>query len=420
MVNRNLLEDAHALVIGISSYVHVPPLPPAVRDGAAQVAGVLADSHLGGYSPDHVHLLVDEQATRTTILEELAILAGQTSPDSTVLLYFAGHGGRSQDALGETFLLAAASDDSDSASLAATAIAGSELAAALARIPAARVMVIFDCCHSGGLGGTASPRGLAAGLPESYCQSLSAGMGRVVLASARSDECSWLPEGEGLTLFTRHLLAALRGAAGKAGWIHAWDLFQYIQPRVTAERCDQHPVLKAELEENFPVAFQLGGRNVQREEEAAHRFHAYVSYADREPDATWVWQALLPRLEAAGLTIAVSGDADAPGLAQVVAAEIGIRDAQRTILVLSDAYLEDQMTGFVDTLAQTVGLEEGTARLLPIRFSDSDLSRLPTRLRMLVTLDLHHPQRGPRNFNRLVQALHTPPPRSWTVNSPAT
>jgi hypothetical protein len=119
---------------------------------------------------------------------------------------------------------------------------------------------------------------------------------------------------------------------------------------------------------------------------------------------------LVPRLEEAGLAVAVSGDVEQPGAFRVVGAERGITRARRTVAVLSEAYLEDEMTGFIDALAQTVGLEEGFARLLPVCFGDLPASRLPARLRMLVRLDLGHPGRGRRNFNRLVKALHSPVP----------
>jgi hypothetical protein len=192
--------------------------------------------------------------------------------------------------------------------------------------------------------------------------------------------------------------------------VRAWNLFEYVQPRVTGDRPDQHPVFKADLEENFPLALSLGGQGESQATPVGEGcpYHAYLSYADRDPDASWVWGTLVPQLEEAGLRIAVSGDVEDPGVFRVVGVERGIARARRTVAVLSEAYLEDEMTGFIDALAQTRGLEEGFARLLPVRFGDVPPSRLPARLRMLVSLDLGHPVRGRRNFHRLVKALHAP------------
>lgn len=47
-------------------------------------------------------------------------------------------------------------------------------------------------------------------------------------------------------------------------------------------------------------------------------YDAYICYVDREPDSTWVWDTLVPKLDSAGLNVAVSGDIATPGVAQVV------------------------------------------------------------------------------------------------------
>ncbi len=140
------------------------------------------------------------------------------------------------------------------------------------------------------------------------------------------------------------------------------------------------------------------------------RYDAYISYVDREPDASWVWETLVPRLVQGGLRIAVSGDVKEPGVAQVVGIERGIKQAKRTVIVLSEAYLVDHYADFENVLAQTMGIQEGTYRLLPVKIEPIDDCRLPLRLNMLTTLDLAHPHRASREFDRLVQALRGPLP----------
>lgn len=409
MPEPTILTDAHALVIGIGAYVHADPLPSAVRRGAEELAAALADPEIGGYPPEQVRLLLDGEARREAIFEQLRVLAGATTPESTVCLYFAGHGGPAE-AGGEPYLLPV---ETDPARLAATAVAGGELTAAVAAIPARRLLVVFDCCHAGDLvagGALAAPAGLAGGVTETFCEILGSGSGRVVMAAARGSERSWVESGDEPSVFTRRLLEALRG-----GRVRVFDLFEHVQPAVTGERPDQHPVFRADLDENFPVALALGRREPHPAGAAdGFLYDAFLSYAEREPDERWVWEVLVPRLEAAGLAVAVAGDSGDPGVARVVAAERGILRARRTVVVLSAGYLEDEMTGFVDTLAQTVGLEEGVARLLPVRFAPVDPERLPARLRMLVSLDLGHPQRAGRNMCRLVRALT--PPRTANVS----
>ena len=68
-----------------------------------------------------------------------------------------------------------------------------------------------------------------------------------------------MPAGARFGLFTSHLLDGLRGAAASAdGYVRVFDLFEYVQPLVTPSRRDQHPVFKAEVEENFAVAASPG------------------------------------------------------------------------------------------------------------------------------------------------------------------
>ena len=141
------------------------------------------------------------------------------------------------------------------------------------------------------------------------------------------------------------------------------------------------------------------------------RHDAYVSYADRGPDADWVWGTLVPRLEAAGLRVAVSGDSGDPGVPTVVNAERGVVQAKRTVVVLSAAYLADRAAGFETVLAQTLGIQEGSWRVLPVRIGPLAEERLPLRLGMLTTLDLVSPYRSERGFARLAEALRGPLPR---------
>ena len=170
------------------------------------------------------------------------------------------------------------------------------------------------------------------------------------------------------------------------------------------------PVLKSKNSQPSPPNLPLPPKPPGIDENN-FRYDVYISYVDEEPDATWVWDTLLPRLEQAGLRIAVSGDVETPGVARLINIEDGIAQSKRTIVVLSEAYLADNVTEFENVLVQTMGIQEGSYRLLPIKFTPIDPNRLPTRLSMVTTLDLVHPRRAQREFDRLVQALQGPLPR---------
>ena len=85
-----MLEDAHALVIGISRYLHAPEL--RTTQDAQDVAAVLGDPACCGYPPAAVRVLLDGDATRAAILAALDALAHDTREASTVFLYYSGHG----------------------------------------------------------------------------------------------------------------------------------------------------------------------------------------------------------------------------------------------------------------------------------------------------------------------------------------
>ncbi len=410
------LNNAHALVVGIAAYQRLNRLPPIVLKDARDIRDVLIDPQRCGYRPDNVRLLLDGEATQTALRQAFADLVARCDEDSTVFIYISSHGGRIESGpyAGEYLLPVDAIYASDQ-SIARTAVSGAEFTEALRAIPARKVVVVFDCCHAGGIGQPkdAAAPAITVGLPESYYDALKVGRGRAILASSRSAELSWVLSGAENSLFTRHLLAGLRGGiASDDGLIRIFDLFEYIQPKVTGDQPNQHPVFKAELEENFPVALYLGGQNgVVPKDEDGFRYDAYISYVDREPDSKWVWDTLAPRLETAGLRLAVSGDVEEPGVARVMNIERGLRQSKRTVIILSETYLMDNTADFENVLAQTMGVQEGAYRLLPVKIARIDEGQLPVRLSMLTALDMTHPQRAEREFDRLVKALQGPLPR---------
>ncbi|WP_190449167.1 caspase family protein [Stenomitos frigidus] len=410
------MENAYALVVGIANYQKIRPLPETVLKDAQDIQTLLIHPHYCGYAPENVQLLLDGQATQAALHQALDRLAQGTKADSTVFIYISSHGGRVDFGphQGE-YLLPVDADSTSGASLTATAIPSTQFTEALRAIPARKLVVVFDCCHSGGIGqpkDDAAPV-LKAGFSDNAYEALKQGKGRAILASSRSEEFSYVAQGATNSVFTQHFLAGLKGGiASDDGLIRLFNVFEYLQPRVTGAFPDQHPIFKAELEENFPVALYLGGqKGAVPQVEEGFRYDAYISYVDQAPDTGWVWDILVPKLEDAGLKIAVSGDSEKPGVARVVNIERGIQQSKRTVVMLSETYLADHMAAFENTLGQTMGIQEGTYRLLPIKSTPLDTSRLPTRLSMLTTLDLTHPRRAEREFSRLIEALRQPLPR---------
>jgi hypothetical protein len=403
------LDNAHALVVGIAKYRHATPLPQSVLNDARDVCDLLVAPQRCGYLTDNVELLLDEQATRDELRRALADLAARANDESVIFIYVSSHGGRvaAGPHAGEYILPVEASLASGEET-AASAISGSEFARAVEAIPAKKVVVVLDCCYAAGIKGVGTLSDASeANLSGQYYDALKAGRGRVVIASARGNEFSHIIAGARNSLFTTHLLEGLRGGvASDDNYVRVFDLFEYVQPRVTVAQSAQHPVFRAELEENFVVAAHPAEQPHKTPAAGdGYRYDAFISFADREPDATFVWNTLVPRLEAAGLKIAVAEDVEQGGVARVVSAERGLKQSKRTIIVLSDNYLADRMEEFRNSLAQGMGIEEGTYRLLPLKFGLLDEKRIPERIKFLVTRDLAHPRRAESQFKRLIEDL---------------
>lgn len=244
--------DGRALVIGISAYPSKAVLPSAVRNDATDLADVLRDPGLCGYEAGAVQLLLDADATAANIRAALADLALKSNKSDIVTLFFSGHGTVTAD--GSSALVPVDYQNGSD-----HLIGAAELSAALNAIPAARLVVLFDACHSGG---AASFKGddesaLIFGFSDQTTKVLSQDVGRVIISSSRDSEYSVAFGGERNSLFTTHLLEGLRGAAGTAqNEIKVFDLFNYVAEKVRGRTPSQHPVLRTHLEDNFAVAFR--------------------------------------------------------------------------------------------------------------------------------------------------------------------
>jgi predicted phosphodiesterase len=257
-----LFQMGYALVVGIANYAHVRNLPPTVvKDGRA-VGAVLMDPALCGYPVDHVMQLYDAEANAVGIREGLRWLGKLTRKDDTAVFFFSGHGGRIESgAQAGNYLIPS---DVDPQNLGTSAIEGVELTELLRNITAGRLLVLFDCCYSGGAGEVKDLSDLAgykSGMAESYYDRLGKGHGRAIIASSRSDEQSLILPGMENSLFTYYLLAALCGQAQTRGdgLIHVLDVFHFVSEKVSTHDQRQHPILKAQMEDNFAIALHLGG-----------------------------------------------------------------------------------------------------------------------------------------------------------------
>ena len=262
-----VIEDfatGHAIVIGVANYRKVSGLPEAVLNDARDVAAVLRSNAYCGYESRNVHVLLDGEATLERIRAALASVAKTSRPEDSVVIFFSGHGALLGDPVDpESALLPV---DCDGRTLDGTSLSEAEFSSALRGFAAKRLLVLIDACHSAGAGrlkGRGAEELQSLGYSEKSLGRLAQGVGRVLIASSRASEVSWVLPKARNSVFTSHLLGALRGQARTSGdgLIRVFEIFNHVSEMVQREMPGrQHPVFKAsDLEDNFPVALDRGG-----------------------------------------------------------------------------------------------------------------------------------------------------------------
>ncbi|MFE9187767.1 DEAD/DEAH box helicase [Micromonospora haikouensis] len=238
----------HGLFVGINRYQarSIRRLASAVRDAEALHA-VFSDN-LGGGSA----VLLNAAATRSAIITALEDLRDRSGADDVVVVAFSGHGSDTHQLV---------THDADPFNLPATALSLEEFTDLVSAIPARQLIVILDCCFSGGAGAKVLnaplvPRGGAGGLPLSTDARLEkmAGVGRLILAAASGEQEAWEDPRLGHGLLTYHLIQALLGsAAAGSDQIALYDLLAYVVREVKAKAsgtvaAQQDPSLRGQVD----------------------------------------------------------------------------------------------------------------------------------------------------------------------------
>jgi hypothetical protein len=134
-------------------------------------------------------------------------------------------------------------------------------------------------------------------------------------------------------------------------------------------------------------------------------YDLFVSYA--EADRAWVEGYLLDALEKAEVRCTCES-AFTLGVPRILEFERAIRQSRYTLLVISEAYLADDLTRFTDILAQSYGEQVGTWPVIPLTLQEG--LQLPPRLKILEGLQASTSEEWEAAIERLCNQLKRPLP----------
>ncbi|MEH2407654.1 caspase family protein [Nostoc sp.] len=269
-IMSNHFAHGYALLIGVGTTAESRwSLPVTVKDVQA-LKTVLIDPNLCAYLDDseHIRLLQNQQTTRSAILDGLTWLKEKaaTDRDATIVVFYSGHGGI--DTSTQCYYLV--QHDFNSTDIANTALSAQEFTEALRQIQAKRLWVVIDSCHAEGM---ATAKGelpadfIATALPKGVVDALKQGEGRAVFTSSRGNQVSWIRPDGTMSLYTYHLIEALRGAANQPGdsKVMLSNLINHLGKTVpesarTLRQAEQTPFFDTAMED-FPIAMLRGWNN---------------------------------------------------------------------------------------------------------------------------------------------------------------
>ncbi|MBI3248828.1 MAG: caspase family protein [Deltaproteobacteria bacterium] len=226
-------ERCWVLICGVAKYLDtsMPQLPGVAHDATTFWWTLETYADGGVYRQVQLH---DGEATKERIRDELKIIADHAKATDQIVIYFAGHGAHYTN-VDRQPVYCVLPYEASFATAESHGLTIAEISGALKQLRTTKIVLVFDCCFSGGL------------LEDfqDYLTSLSAGRKNLYLmASARQSELSYEDDSGGV--FTQAVCAGLRGegvvpnADGRISLFAAWAYASAVVVRQNG--IQQHPV----------------------------------------------------------------------------------------------------------------------------------------------------------------------------------
>lgn len=236
------VKNKWAVVIGIDKFMEKPLNNGLHMDRAARdFYNYLVDPAAGRFEPDHVKLLVNNEATRQGVLATIGSswLGKVAGPDDLVFIFVSTHGFPAAD--GHTYLC---TQNTVLDNIFATGISMRDFMQTLRdTIASDRIVVVLQACYSG----AAELKSGAKALFHFYNVDLDKymlGRGYVILSSSKPNQITW---GD---IFSRNLIKVLRQDNGLIPINKAFEIARERTEYDTTHNCStcklQTPVMKSE------------------------------------------------------------------------------------------------------------------------------------------------------------------------------
>jgi len=213
------LKNAFALLIGIEYWDGLNTI-----GDAEDIAEILTDKQLCGYPADNVLLLKGDQADRKGILNAFKKLKKITDENSSVFIFYSGHGGVLEDTF--HFVPYGMKDGMTEKEYKAAWVTADEIKENINSLSTRRLIFFLDCCHATGIAksdfsatqnvseATQDKNKKGSGKfakSEGLAQKIDNERGISIVASCKEEQESYQLGDDKNSLFTKHLLLALKG-----------------------------------------------------------------------------------------------------------------------------------------------------------------------------------------------------------------
>jgi len=265
MTDQPSLKNAYALLIGVGN-----DLPVTIGDANA-IYDLLINEELAGYLPQNITLLTEKKATRENILDAFEDLIAKVDSDSSVLLYYSGHGGTYSD---NDFLkkenwkpesenrkyFHLCPFDYDPVNYKTTWVKAEEVRNMINALQSRRLIFFLDCCHAAGMVQNPTVNGITSELKaeaDGLAQNLDTGRGMSIISSCRENQESYIMEGDTNSLFTKCMLEVLEGQDKKDiedPFVRISEVVRYIFKKVPENHPEQNPYANLQIYDDFIVS----------------------------------------------------------------------------------------------------------------------------------------------------------------------